>query len=160
MSNLETITQKENKRNPNLLRKIANFGSKYIDYKMGFLGAGVMASIVFGINYYDTHELLGASTAASKQGSYTFLFGGSIMKGCEYLATKIKKKSVALAAAVIIPSAISIGLTYGIHSTKGTPKPFESTIPTAVLVIPSTAIWGYKKRKQYFNLNELLENSN
>ena len=159
MSNLESITQKESESNSNLFRKIANFGSRYIDYKIGLLGAGVMGSIVFGINYYDTHELLGASTAALKQGSYTFLFGGSIMKGCEYLATKIKKQTIALVTAVIIPSAVSIGLTYGVHSTKGTPKPFESTIPTAVLVIPSTAIWGYRKRKQYSNINELLDNS-
>lgn len=158
MPNLESITQKESKSNPNLFRRIANFGSKYIDYKMGLLGAGVMGGIVFGINYYETHELLGASTAALKQGSYTFLFGGSVMKCCEYLATEIKKKAIALAAAVIIPSAASIGLTYGIHSTKGTPKPFESTVPTAVLVIPSTAFWGIKKRK-YSDLNELLENS-
>ena len=157
MEDLETITQNES--NPNLLRRISNFGSKFIDYKMGLIGAGVMGSIVFGINYYDTQELLGASTAALKQGGYTFLFGGSIMRGCEYLATKIKKEAVALAAAIIIPSAVSIGLTYGVHSTKGTPKPIESTIPTAAVVIPSTAIWGYRKRKQYSSINKLLDNS-
>ena len=155
MNGLETITQNES--SPNLIRRISNFGSKFIDYKIGLIGAGVMGSIVFGVNYYGTHELLGASTAAVKQGSYTFLFGGSIMKGCEYLATKIKKEAVALAAAIIIPSAVSIGLTYGVHSTKGTPKPLESTIPTATLVIPSTAIWGYRKRKQYSDIKELLE---
>jgi|SRR3989339_149822 len=157
MSDLETITQNES--NPNLFRKISNFGSKFIDYKMGLIGAGAMGSIVFGINYYDTQELFGSSTAALKQGGYTFLFGGSIMSGCKYLATKIKKEAIALAAAIIIPSAVSIGLTYGVHNTNGTPKPIESTIPTVVLVIPSTAIFGYKKRKQYYNLNELLKKS-
>jgi hypothetical protein len=81
------------------------------------------------------------------------------MKGCEYLATRIKRKSVALAASVIIPSAVAIGLTYGVHSTKGTPRPLESTIPTVVLVIPSTAVWGQNKRRKYLEISELPEES-
>lgn len=134
-------------------KKVVGTGSKFIDYKVGLIGACVMGCIVFVINHYHTQNLLGASTAALKQGSYTLLFGGIIMRGCEYLATRISKRAIALAAAVILPSAISIGLTYGVHSMKGTPKPVESTIPTAILIIPSTAIWGYKKRKEYKEFN-------
>ena len=115
---------------------------------MGLAGAAVMSVIVFVVNYYGTHELFGATTAALKQGAYTAMFGGIIMRGCEYIATRIQKEAVALILAIIIPSAVSIGLTYGVHSLKGTPKPVESTIPTAILVIPSTAIWGFMKRKQ------------
>jgi len=74
--------------------KIGRFGARFIDYKMGFMGAGVLAGIVFGVNYHGTHDLAGASTAALKQGSYTFLFGGVIMRGCENLATRIKKKQL------------------------------------------------------------------
>jgi hypothetical protein len=33
------------------------------------------------------------------------------------------------------------------HNLKGTPKPLESTIPTTI-IIPATAIWGFKKRKE------------
>jgi hypothetical protein len=131
----------------NTLKSIVNFGSKYIDYKMGFWGAGVMAGIVFGINYFATHEITGSLTAATKQGTYTFLFGGSLMKGCEYIATKIKRQTLAILAAVIIPSTITLLLTYTMHNLKGTPKPFESTIPTTI-IIPATAIWGYMKRKE------------
>jgi hypothetical protein len=69
------------------------------------------------------------------------------MRGCEFLALRIRNKPLALAAAVIIPSAISIALTYGVHSMKGTPRPIESTLVTAVLVIPSTAMWGWMKRR-------------
>jgi len=115
---------------------------------MGLVGAGVMGGIVFGINYYETHEIFGSTTAALKQGSYTFLFGGAVMKGCEYLATKINNKTKAIISSVVIPSLISISLTYGMHNLKGTPKPEESTIPTIVMVIPATAFWGYRKRKQ------------
>ena len=147
MPDKKTISQKETLHNQNPVRRVAVFGSRFIDYKMGFMGAGVMGCIVFGINYYGSYELYGATTAAMKQLVYTFLFGGVIMRGCEYLATRIRKQALALAAAIIIPSAVSIGFTFGVHSMKGTPKPVESTIPTAVLVIPSTAVWGYRKRK-------------
>ena len=112
-----------------------------------------MAGIVFAINYFATNEISGSLTAAAKQGTYTFLFGGSLMKGCEYLATKIKKQTLAILAAVIIPSTITLLLTYTMHNLKGTPKPFESTIPTTI-IIPATAIWGYIKRKQ------LIQNEN
>jgi len=150
MEKLEQIinTNPANPQSESFIRRAYNFGKKYIDYKMGLGGAIVMGSVVFGINYYDTSELLGSTTAALKQGAYTFLSGGSIMKGCEYLATKINDRTKALIASIIIPSLVSISLTYGVHSMKGTPKPIESTIPTAALVIPSTAIWGITKRKQ------------
>jgi hypothetical protein len=144
------------KNNQSPLLKIIGFGNRFIDYKMGIMGGIVLGCIVFGINYHDTFKWQGALTAAIKQGSYTFLFGGIIMRGCEYLATRIRKRSLALAAAVFIPSAISVGLTYGVHSMKGTPKPLESTIPTAFFVIPSTAVWGIRKRNQYVKLNEII----
>lgn len=75
------------------------------------------------------------------------MLGGIFMKGCENLATKIKNRTLAIVASVIIPSALILLLTYTIHNFKGTPKPLESTIPT-ILIIPATAVWGYWKRKQ------------
>jgi len=143
MSNLEKITQ-----NKSLVRRAYDFGKKYVDYRIGVSGAIIMGGIVFGVNYYDTHELSGSTTAALKQGGYTFLFGGAVMRGCEYLATKINKKAKALAASIIIPSILSISLTYGIHNLKGTPNPEESTLPTILTIIPGTAFWGHRKRKQ------------
>ncbi len=116
---------------------------------MGRYGAIVMATIVFSINYFSTHYLFWSIVAALKQGTYTFFFGGVIMKMSENLAVYIKKKPIALIAAVVIPSMVSLSLTFGLHSLKGTPKPFESTIPTAIFVIPSTAVWGFLRRKRY-----------
>jgi len=147
MPKLENLTIEERK-NPNIFKKITDFGGKFIDYKWGLVGAGVMGGIVFGINYSETSEILGSTTAALKQGGYTFLFGGAVMKGCEYLATKIKKQTIAIAASIIIPSIVTTTLTYGLHNLKGTPKPIESTIPTLITVIPATAFLGSKKRKQ------------
>ena len=115
---------------------------------MGAVGAVVMASIVFIINFYGTYDLLGAFTAALKQGTYTFFFGGVITKMAERLATEIRIKTIALIAACIIPSMVSISLTFGMHNLKGTPKPLQSTIPTTIMVIPSTFIWGYINRRK------------
>lgn len=121
--------------------------SKFFDFKVGLAGGLVMGLVVFFINYFEADEVVGSLTAAIKQGAYTFLFGGSIMKLCETIALKLNPKWVALALAMLIPSTVSLLLTYGLHSLKGTPLPFESTIPTAIFVIPSTFVWGYLKRK-------------
>lgn len=129
--------------------RVLRFGKKYIDYRMGVAGAIVMAGIVFYINYHGTQNTLGATTAALKQGTYTFFFGGVIMRMSELFATGVIKRSLALIAACIIPSIVSLILTFGVHSLKGTPKPIESTLPTAIFVIPSTLIWGFIKRRKY-----------
>lgn len=150
MDDLETIAG--GKSNPNLLRRISNFGSKFIDYKLGLIGAGIMSSLVFGVNYCGTHELLGSSTAALKQATYTVFVGGSIMKSCEYLATRIKNKSLAITSAIVLPSALTLILTYGVHNLKGTPEPEKSTIPT-IMVLPATAYWATKKRREADQIN-------
>ncbi|UBM62104.1 hypothetical protein LA303_11975 [Candidatus Sulfidibacterium hydrothermale] len=130
------------------LKRAIAFGRKYIDYRMGIYGAVVMASIVFYINFRGTQDYSGATTAALKQGTYTFFFGGFIMRLSERIAVEIRKKAIALILACVVPSLLSLVLTFGLHNLKGTPKPLQSTIPTAVFVIPATAVWGYLKRKK------------
>lgn len=121
--------------------------SDFFDFRIGLAGGLVMGIIVYLINSLSTDDAAGAWTAALKQGVYTFFFGGIIMKLAERIATRTNPRSIAILLAMLIPSLISLALTYGVHSLKGTPKPVESTIPTAVFVIPSTLIWGYMKRK-------------
>ena len=70
------------------------------------------------------------------------------MKGSERLATEISKRGLAIVLACIIPSIVSVTLTFMMHSLKGTPRPLESTIPTMIFVFPSTAVWGYVNRKK------------
>lgn len=129
------------------LQKAAKISHKFIDYKIGFAGAVFLGGVVFCINYFTTYEITGSVTAALKQGGYTFLLGGIFMKGCENMATKIKGRTLAIVTAIIIPSVLTLILTYTMHNFKGTPKPLESTIPT-VLIIPATAVWSYRKRKR------------
>lgn len=122
--------------------------NKIIDVRIGLAGGLVMGLIVFLINYYHADNLTGAFTAGMKQGIYTFFFGGFVMKLCETIAVRLNPKFLAILLGFMIPSFISLILTYGVHSLKGTPMPLESTIPTAIFVIPSTLVWGYVKRSK------------
>lgn len=128
------------------IKQLVKFSYKFIDYKIGIAGAIVMGGIVFGINFFSTHEIGPSITAALKQGAYTFFLGGALMKSCEYLATSIEKRILAIVASVVIPSAVTLILTFTMHNLKGTPKPLESTLPT-LIIIPATVVWGIQKRK-------------
>ena len=95
-----------------------------------------------------TKKKSGSITAALKQGVYTFFFGGIIMRMSERIAVGIRRRMSALVLACIIPSTVSLVLTFRLHNLKGTPEPLKSTIPTAFFVIPSTWVWGSMKRKK------------
>lgn len=123
--------------------------NRYFDYKIGIAGAIVMGITVFCINYFITYIAFDSMTASIKQASYTFFLGGFFMKGAEYIAIHIKKFNLAIFLAVVIPSSITLLLTYGMHLVKGTPAPLASTIPT-LAIVPATLIWAIKKRKSYF----------
>ena len=115
---------------------------------MGIAGSLVMGGLVFWINFFSTNNLIGSTTAALKQGSYTFMLGGILMKGCESIAKGFNNKYLAIGLSVLIPSVITLILTFVMHNMKGTPRPFDSTLPT-LIIIPATAVWGYMKRKEY-----------
>lgn len=119
---------------------------QYFDFKIGIAGALIMGIAVFCINYFSTDILLESITAATKQSAYTFIFGGFLIKGCEYIATHIKRNLLAIFLAICIPTIITLLLTYGLHMMKGTPKPLASTIPT-LAIIPATAVWAIRKRR-------------
>jgi uncharacterized protein YacL len=127
--------------------------NKYFDFKIGLAGAIFMGTIVFCINYFSTHLAIESLTAALKQGVYTFIFGGFLMKGCEYIAIRIKKRNLAIALAIIIPTVFTLILTTVMHFLKGTPKPLASVIPT-LMIIPATAFWAVKKRNKNEFLND------
>jgi len=129
-----------------LVKRVYDASKDYVDYKMGGLGAGVMGGLVGAINY--SEGVFYAATASLKQGAYTFFLGGATMKACENIATKVKNTALALSMAVIIPSSASSLATYGVHSLKGTQKPFESTIPTMVIGPIGCGYWAVKKRKE------------
>ena len=129
-----------------LLKKNKFEMQRFFNFKIGITGALVMGISVFCINYFSTKFLFESITAALKQSAYTFIFGGFLMKGCEYIAAYFKKNSIAVLLAIAIPTIITLLLTYGLHMLKGTPKPLASTLPT-LAIIPATAVWAFRKRR-------------
>ena len=116
------------------------------DPKMGLVGALVLSVIVFAINFDEGLKL--ATTAAAKQGFYTFFAGGFMMRLVENLSIKWDSKYLSYGISVLVATLIAVSFTYGLHSLKGTPKPILSTIPTIILGPPGFFWWAYKKRNQ------------
>ena len=111
---------------------------------MGILSGIIMAIIVWIIN--SDYGYLPATTAAVKQGLYTFLLGGIFIRLLERILARIKNTFAAIVVASLIPTIISVTLVFVVHSFKGTPKPVESTIPTLLLAPPGFFYLAYKKR--------------
>lgn len=124
----------------------------FFDPKMGAVGAVILGTVVFFINY--DHGIIWGITAALKQGAFTFFIGGTLTRLCENLASAIKKEYLAILAAVVIPTSISLMLTYTVHSLKGTPEPLNSTIPTLLMAPWGFLWWALRKRKQLKTVKE------
>ncbi len=120
--------------------------NKFFDPKMGIAGALVMGTIVFFINY--DHGIGLGLIAASKQATYTFLAGGTMMRITENIAAYFTHDFVSIFLAVLTPTLIAVTLTYILHSLKGTPEPINSTIPTVLLAPWGFLWWALQKRKQ------------
>ncbi|MDX2360190.1 MAG: hypothetical protein QNK23_05260 [Crocinitomicaceae bacterium] len=120
--------------------------NRYFDPKAGFFGGLVIGLVVFWINSH--HPFNQAVVAGLKQFTYTFFMGGFIARVCENIAIKYNPALKAILMAIFIPGVSTICLTYGLHSMKGTPEPFLSTIPTMVAVPIVLTVWSFKKRKE------------
>jgi len=126
------------------LGQLKAFGARYIDYGMAWKGALFLAVLVFLINL--PHGPLQALPAALKQATYTYFVAGFITRLCENIAVRVERRSLALFAAVLIPSTIALGLTLLLHLLKGTPEPLRSVVPTLLTAPPAFFWWGRKKR--------------
>lgn len=87
-----------------------------------------------------------ALTAAMKQAAYTFLFGGMLIKLLYSMAGRIKNRFSGVLISSVAVSLLTILLVFLLHSMKGTPKPFESTIPTIILAPPGFFALAWRKR--------------
>ena len=110
---------------------------------MGLGGGLFLATIVFFINF--DHGAVNALIAATKQGIYTFLAGGTMMRIAEVneLENDIEDNYATVKT-----------FTYIVHSAKGTPEPFNSTIPTMILAPWGFLWWAIRKRKQLNSLRD------
>ena len=117
----------------------------FIDFRMGLIGALFMGSIVFWINH--DHGYDEALIAGLKQLSYTFFFGGLFIKMAENIAVTRKNRAWGVFIGGLLPMVLTAILTYTVHSMKGTPEPFNSTIPTIVSAWISFTVWGWLKTR-------------
>ena len=118
----------------------------HVDVSTAWKAALFLGVVVFAINY--SHGPLAALPAALKQATYTFFVAGFIVRLCENLVMKPALSALAFPLAVILPSCIAIGLTFLVHSLKGTPEPLHSTLPTILMAPPSFTVWAWRCRKQ------------
>ncbi len=132
---------------PSSLNKALLFISRFINLKMGLAGALVMGLVVWFINM--DFGWWPATTAALKQAAYTFLFGGILIKILETISIKVQNKYRAVVLATLFVSILTILLVYGVHSMKGTPRPFESTLPTIIMAPPGFFALALRKRMKY-----------
>lgn len=126
-------------------RTIKTWFLSHVDVSTAWKAALFLGIVVYAINF--SHGALAALPAALKQAAYTFFVAGFILRLCEKLSVNTALGALALPLAVLIPSSIAIGLTYLMHSLKGTPEPFYSTVPTILMAFPSFAVWAYRARK-------------
>lgn len=127
-----------------IIKRFIAFCGNIIDYRLGIIGAVFMGSVVGYIN--SDHGATLATIAAMKQAIYTFFVGGIIIKILDIIVNSIKNKTIAYFTAIISASILTIGMVYIVHSMKGTPKPFESTIPTIILAPPGYVYLAKLKR--------------
>ena len=129
-----------------MLDFLRKYVSKYINLKVGFLGALVMGTIVFFINM--NHGWILATTAGIKQGIYTFFFGGVIVKLLEYSILKTSGKSYSIFISVVFVSLVTTFLVFLVHSLKGTPEPIQSTAATIILGPPGFLFLAFRFKKE------------
>lgn len=117
----------------------------WIDVRSGLVGGGLLAAIVWAINA--PHGAFGATTAAAKQFVYTFCMGSLIMRLCTRLALRPGRGAIVLVWAVLVPTLVTVGATFLVHSFRGTPEPILSTVPAAVLSPLGFSFWARKVRR-------------
>ena len=114
-----------------MLKTIKALMDKHINYRAACWGALILGGMVYGINV--SHGVPIALVAATKQATYTFFVAGLITRNNDRLVTRLDNQLLSLLLGIVVSSCIAIGLTYLVHSLRGTPEPFNSTLPTMLL---------------------------
>jgi hypothetical protein len=126
-------------------KRAATQVNKWLDIRMGVLGALSMGIIVYFIN--SDHGMSLGLIAACKQSIYTFFFGALFVKMAENISINIPSRWIAVVIGGCAPAILTSVLTYLLHTLKGTPEPFHSTVPTMILGTLSFSTWAYLKHR-------------
>ena len=115
---------------------------KYVDVSTAWKAALFLGLVVYAINF--SHGALAALPAALKQAIYTLFASGFIVRLCENLITRVRPMPLAWLLAILLPTVVAVGLTFLVHSVRGTPEPFYSTLPTLLVTPPAFAVWAWR----------------
>ena len=129
-----------------MLRRLKATLDANVDYGAAAIGATLLGGIVFTLNR--SHGTASAATAALKQATYTFFVAGFIVKNNERLARKLAAPVPSILLATTVSTCLAVGLTFLVHSLKGTPEPVLSTLPTALIGPPSFAMLARRARNE------------
>jgi hypothetical protein len=129
-----------------MLSRIIRAFHAAIDWKWGLFGAIFMGSVVYAINMH--HGWQHGLSAGLKQATYTFFFGGIILKIGERLAVKTTNRTMGIVWATIVPSILAISATFALHSLRGTQEPLLSTVPTIVTAFPAFFVLAHVKGRK------------
>ena len=115
---------------------------KYVDVSTAWKAALFLGLVVYAVNF--SHGALAALPAALKQAVYTLFASGFIVRLCENLITRVRPMALAWPLAILVPTGVAVGLTFLVHSLRGTPEPFYSTLPTLLVTPPAFAGWAWR----------------
>lgn len=135
-----------------MLQTIKSWMDKHINYTAAFMGSAVLGGIVFGVNV--EHGIPIALVAAMKQATYTFFVAGFITRNNDRLVTLLDNRVLSMMLGLVVSSTIAVGLTFLVHSLKGTPEPFASTIPTMVISPLGFFFLGLKAQREALQANQ------
>jgi len=147
-SGSEIYPSKRSSMSSDKTKKILSQLNRFLDVRMGLIGAFGMGLIVYYINC--DHGVVAGFIAALKQGLYTFFFGALFVRMSENIAASINDRLKAVLLGGITPALLTSALTYVLHAIKGTPEPFHSTVPTMILSLLSFSTWAYLKHRSTF----------
>ena len=129
------------------MKRFLHWSNLVIDARLGTLGALIMGLIVYFIN--QSYGFMPALIAALKQALYTFFVGGIMLRLLEFLAIRIPNKILSVVLSALLVATLTCTLVYGVHRFKGTPRPWESTLPTVYLAPISFVAIAWRKRNKW-----------
>jgi hypothetical protein len=108
------------------------------DIKAAILAGILLGAIVAWVN--SGHGIEAAISSGLSQGLYSFVVAGLSAQLCRNFTHGSVNKLAGIIKAVLIPTMLTVTLVYLMHSTRGTPEPFYSSIPVAILSLISFSI--------------------
>ncbi|NQU98415.1 hypothetical protein HQ533_03025 [Candidatus Woesearchaeota archaeon] len=113
------------KNHPGVIRRIYDFTSKGINYKVGALSGFLIGGINAFIN--SDYGALEAAVVFRNQFFYNLLIGGFNTRICQYIATNIPNRNLAIGTSTVSTTAFAFGATYLSHLIGGSQDPLLSS---------------------------------